>query len=100
MLGRKRRRVLLLAWLTLLPESTPLPVRLQRRAMTRSSSIEDGFGRPPPAWVTPQLRARPRPVKPRPGRTRVAGEPLTLPSPPTARIAQPRAATGLRPASG
>src|SRR5215471_11010944 len=30
-LGRKRRRVLLLAWLTLLPVSTPLPVISQRR---------------------------------------------------------------------
>src|SRR5277367_6406152 len=30
-LGRKRRRVLLLAWLTLLPLSTPLPVIWQRR---------------------------------------------------------------------
>src|SRR4029077_8529262 len=29
--GRKRRRVLLLAWLTLLPVSTPLPVISQRR---------------------------------------------------------------------
>ena len=30
-LGRKRRRVRLLAWLTLLPLSTPLPVIWQRR---------------------------------------------------------------------
>src|SRR4051794_36302888 len=30
-LGRKRRRVRLLAWLTLLPVSTPLPVIWQRR---------------------------------------------------------------------
>src|ERR1700760_819984 len=29
--GRKRRRVRLLAWLTLLPASTPLPVIWQRR---------------------------------------------------------------------
>jgi hypothetical protein len=34
-LGRKRRRVLLLAWLTLLPVRTPLPVMPQRRAMAK-----------------------------------------------------------------
>src|SRR3546814_20135812 len=34
--GRKRRRVLLLAWLTLLPVITPLPVSWQRRAIGRS----------------------------------------------------------------
>src|SRR5579862_7934009 len=49
-LGRKRRRVLLLAWLTLLPVSTPLPVMLQRRAMARSSSdkIKTGGNKMPP----------------------------------------------------
>src|SRR5882757_6793524 len=31
--GRNRRRVLFLAWLTLLPLITPLPVTWQRRAM-------------------------------------------------------------------
>src|SRR3546814_15091374 len=31
--GRKRRFVLLLAWLTLLPTNAPLPVIWQRRAM-------------------------------------------------------------------
>src|SRR3954470_21753283 len=31
--GRKRRRFLLLAWLTLLPNITPLPVTAQRRAI-------------------------------------------------------------------
>src|ERR1039457_2298986 len=36
-LGRKRRRVLLLAWLTLLPASTPLPVISQRRDMSGTS---------------------------------------------------------------
>ena len=41
-LGRKRRLVLLLAWLTLLPVNTPLPVRMQRRAIRRSSS--ESFG--------------------------------------------------------
>src|SRR5215831_15185800 len=34
-LGRERRLVLLLAWLTLWPYCTPLPVMAQRRAMTR-----------------------------------------------------------------
>lgn len=33
--GRKRRRVLLWAWLTLLPVRTPLPVIMQRRAIDR-----------------------------------------------------------------
>ena len=32
-LGRKWRRVLLWAWLTLLPRMTPLPVSSHRRAM-------------------------------------------------------------------
>src|SRR5882757_9792864 len=35
--GRNRRRVLFLAWLTLLPLITPLPVTWQRRAMALSS---------------------------------------------------------------
>ena len=33
--GRKRRRLLLLAWLTLLPASTPLPEIMQRRDIVR-----------------------------------------------------------------
>ena len=33
--GRKRRRVLLWAWLTLFPVRTPLPVIMQRRAIDR-----------------------------------------------------------------
>src|SRR5579883_1762994 len=47
-LGRKRRRVLLLAWLTLLPVRTPLPVIWQRRDIAkkpRSGSMEGaGYG--------------------------------------------------------
>ena len=37
--GKKRRRVLLLAWLTLLPVIGPFPVNSQRRDMILSSSI-------------------------------------------------------------
>src|SRR5580698_2137543 len=37
-LGKNRRRVLLLAWLTLLPLNTPLPVMSQRRDMVRGTS--------------------------------------------------------------
>jgi hypothetical protein len=43
-LGRKRRRVLLWAWLTLLPANTPLPVIAQRLAMAESSSQKSGAG--------------------------------------------------------
>src|SRR5208282_5904372 len=41
-LGRKRRLVLLLAWLTLLPTSTPLPVMLHRRDMGKSLDRKGG----------------------------------------------------------
>src|ERR1700689_4652032 len=43
-LGRKRRRLLLLAWLTLLPLSTPLPVISQRRDMFRNPWGLEGAG--------------------------------------------------------
>src|SRR6185312_7983508 len=41
-LGRKRRRVLLLAWLTLLPDNTPLPVISQRRDIALGPSVQIG----------------------------------------------------------
>src|SRR5690606_28477550 len=41
-LGRKRRRVLLLAWLTLLPDWTPLPVSSQARDMVHPSDSCSG----------------------------------------------------------
>src|SRR5271165_1188033 len=43
-LGRKRRRVLLLAWLTLLPVSTPLPVISQRRDIRGHPWASEGAG--------------------------------------------------------
>src|SRR5580765_395372 len=46
--GMKRRRVLLLAWLTLLPVKTPLPEIVQRRDMAQSSRGKTITGRRPP----------------------------------------------------
>src|ERR1039458_3224729 len=43
-LGRKRRRVLLLAWLTLLPACTPLPVISQRRDIFGNPWASEGRG--------------------------------------------------------
>src|ERR1700760_2823383 len=55
--GRKRRRVLLLAWLTLLPDKTPLPVISQRRDIAPNSSRHSegaGYGdQTPPRQETP-----------------------------------------------
>jgi hypothetical protein len=45
-LGRNLRRVLLFAWLTLLPVSTPLPVITQRRAMVLSPQKATGPASP------------------------------------------------------
>src|SRR5258708_34038482 len=45
-LGRKRRLVLLLAWLTLLPVSTPLPVIAHFLAMRPKPSGDDKAGAP------------------------------------------------------
>src|ERR1700689_4837420 len=42
-LGKNRRRVLLLAWLTLLPLNTPLPVISQRRDIEVLGSEEAGL---------------------------------------------------------
>src|SRR4030095_12970541 len=63
--GKKRRLVLLLAWLTLLPTITPLPLRAQRRAI-RVFLDEDqasGSADAPGAY----LRAAPAKVKPTSG---------------------------------
>lgn len=41
--GRKRRRVLLLAWDTLFPDIGPVPVSSQRRAMASTFSSKVAF---------------------------------------------------------
>ena len=48
--GRNRRRVLLLAWLTLLPVSTPLRVRMQRRAIENPRIL----AKPQPSRTSPR----------------------------------------------
>src|SRR6185503_11378175 len=57
-LGRKRRLVRLMAWLTLLPTITPLPVNSQRRAILKFLSKQPDGGQSPAAGLRSTLIER------------------------------------------
>src|SRR5260370_6379011 len=61
-LDMNRRRVLLLAWLTLLPYCTDLPDRAQRRGMATSAKKRSRLGAGRPAFYGPKRHPSSQPV--------------------------------------